>query len=635
MLKVIIILIFFSNILIAQDKESDVKTEEIKVVSSYGTNILNSPAHITLLDKNSVQRRNGTNLSDILKTVPGVFMKSYGSPNSLQTISINGLGPEHTVILLNGSKLNSLQNGQIDLSLIPAMSIKKIEVLNNGYCSLFGSEAMGGVVNIITDNSFNEKLKVNFNSAIGSYKTTELQLGFSGKLKKFSFDLSASKEKSDNDYSYYFDNGISKELRNRAGAGYDNSSYSVSSQYISNSSLYINYYSQIVSSKRDLPGIETGIPAPSASQNDKNWNNILQFNYTHKNYSVTSDFNFQNNLMNYKTSSVINSYYKNILLSNSSRVEINSGKNSYTFGGELKYGTLYSNELVSGINRKHYSIFNSTSLNWKNLFVYPSLRYDYVTDLKKGAVTYRLGVNYKPLEKIDLHLRANAGRNFRVPTFNDLYWKEGGNTNLKPEYSQNYETGIVFHGSSFSSFEYTIDLSYTNVNLKDRIVWIPHRNSIWSPENIASSKSNIFTLATQLQYNFKKDFYIHGELSYTENSSKKISEDFSQDPTTNKQVIYIPLNQVQSNLEFKAGFAGLNLFYSYIGKRFSDSENLYSLPAVNLLDGNIFFETKIAKYTAEIKFEVNNITNSDYQIIAGYPVPLRNFKIKLNLSYSL
>ncbi len=630
--KFILILFILSSAfnIYAQD---DIKTDEIKVISSYGTDILSSPSHITVLDKNSLHNRNGSNISEILKTVTGVFVKSYGGPTALQTISMNGLGAEHTVILLNGSKLNSMQNGLYDLALIPSLSIKKVEVLNNGYSTLFGSEAIGGVVNIITDNSLEKKLKIDLNSAYGSFNSKDISFDISSNIKKFSFDFSASTHNSDNDYSYYYDNGTENELKYRAGAGYNISNYSVSSQYIFSPFVKTSYYTQFVNSRRDLPGLETGYSAPTASQSDKDWKNILQVNYSKKNISVISDINFQNNLLNYHTENVINSYYKNILLSGASRIELNAKDNLYVLGSEVKYGTLYSNETISDINRKHYSVFNSNTLKWKNLSFFPSLRYDYLTDLEKGAVTYRIGLNYKPLEKTDLHFRANAGRNFRAPTFNDLYWKDGGNPELKPEYSQNYEAGIVFHGRSV--FEYTLDFSYLNIDLQDRIVWIPHRGSVWSPVNIGRSRSNILISSLQLQYSFSKEIFVKSGLSYTDNSSVKTSENYAQDPTTGKQIIYIPVNQVQASVEFKAAAGGINLFYSYLGKRFSNQENLDQLSPVNLLDGNIFYKFNIVKLPAEIKFELNNITNSDYQIISGYPTPLRNFKLKLNLGYSL
>jgi iron complex outermembrane receptor protein len=337
--------------------------------------------------------------------------------------------------------------------------------------------------------------------------------------------------------------------------------------------------------------------------------------------------------MNYNTPPVINSFYKNIVVSNNSRIEFNFQKNSYAFGAEILYGTLNSNELKSNIDRKHYAVFNSNKIEWKNLLVYPSLRYDYITDIKKGAVTYRLGFNYSGLLEGNLFIKGNVSRNFCVPTFNALYWKQGGNPNLKPEYSQNYEAGIIYTGKFFVN--YAFDFNYLNIILEDRIVWLPGRNFIWSPVNIGKAKSEIIISSLRINYPVTKQIIVRGEVSYTNNSSKKTNEDFPGDPSVNKQILYIPDEQIKSNLELNFGNYGVNLFHSYIGKRYSDTENLYPLSPINILDGNIFFDYRISKYTASLKFEINNITNSDYQIVAGYPAPLRNFNFKINLNYSL
>lgn len=615
--------------------DSSFSTDEIEVTSLRSeVSIYSSASNISILNKASINRRNGDALADILKSVNGVFIKSYGNSSALQTISMNGLGAEHTVILLNGSKLNSLQNGQIDLSLIPVENISRIEVMNNGYSSLYGSEAMGGVVNIITDemNSAN-KLNLKLSSGFGQYNARKYSFRVDNRISKLNWGFLFSDERADNNYEFYFDSGIEKELRNKTHNAYKVSNYVFESQYNFNENYSLKYYAQFVNSDKEIPGIETGITPPDTKQFDKNWNNILQFNFAKKNLAVFSDFNFQNNLQNYTTQPILKSYYKNILFSNISRVEFTKDANSYIFGGEIKYGTLNSNELKDDIDRKHYALFNSSKLKFNNLLLFPSIRYDYITDIKKGAATYRIGANYQPISKINFHIRANISRNFGVPTFNGLYWKTGGNPDLKPEYSQNYEAGLILNQKSFLDF--TFDFAYLNIQAEDRIVWLPGRNFIWSPKNIGKTKSEIFISSVRLQRSLLKNIYLKGELSYTNNYSKKANEDFAGDPSFDKQIIYIPDEQVKSNLEVNFGIGGINLFHSYIGKRYSDSENLNQLSPINILDGNVFFNYKISNYIASIKFEVNNITNSDYQIIAGYPAPLRNYNFKINLNYSL
>ncbi|HEX2787656.1 MAG TPA: hypothetical protein VHP32_07100, partial [Ignavibacteria bacterium] len=76
-------------------------------------------------------------------------------------------------------------------------------------------------------------------------------------------------------------------------------------------------------------------------------------------------------------------------------------------------------------------------------------------------------------------------------------------------------------------------------------------------------------------------------------------------------------------------------FYSYFGRRFSDSENLNALKPASVIDGNIFYDLILENVHGQIKFEFNNLTNTDYQLISGYPLPLRNYLLTFNLKYSL
>jgi len=77
----------------------------------------------------------------------------------------------------------------------------------------------------------------------------------------------------------------------------------------------------------------------------------------------------------------------------------------------------------------------------------------------------------------------------------------------------------------------------------------------------------------------------------------------------------------------------LNLFYSYTGKRYSDYANTISFHPYNTIDGNVSYSAKLFDVTAKIKYEVNNLTNAEYEIISGYPMPLRNYQINLSINY--
>lgn len=634
---ILLFILFFSSLLLAQgEQDSTYFTEEIKVVSFRNEkDILNSASNIHIINSDRLSTLNGKNAGEILSTVPCVFIKNYGNASSLQTISLNGLGAEHTTILLNGSKLNSLQNGQIDLSLIPKENIKRIEVLNNGYSSVYGSEAMGGVVNIVTEDEsalLSKNLSLSVNTSYGSYNNKRISFCGNKKMQDVSFDFLISNEKSDNDYSYYYDTGENIETRKRQNAGYIINNYALTFSSNIFKTLKLKLYSQFINSDKNVPGIETGNASTLTKQIDKNWNTILDVTYKGKVFSLDNETNFQNNLMNYITVPVLNSYYKNIMVSNLTRLNYRSSNFLSILGYEMVQGSLQSDQTEDSISRKQYSIFNSSTINIKRLILYPSLRYDYISDIKKNVWTYKFGFNYNLFANYDFHLRSNYGRNFRSPTFNELYWKDVGNKNILPEESYNYEIGAVASGNKL--FFYVFDISYIYIDAKNRILWRPGADHIWRPVNILASESKIFNTSLKLSFDLKHSLKISSELSYSNNSSLKTSASYSGDVTVNKQMIYVPKEQAKISLGLMYASFEVNLFYSYIGIRYSDSENLNSLSPASTLDGNIKYGFKISNLHVDLKFGINNLTNTDYQYISGYPLPLRNFLFSINLKYT-
>lgn len=633
----ILFILFTVRAAAAQDMpDSTFITDEISVISFRNEgDILNSASSIHLIDSEHLGRLNGRNAGEILSTVPGVFIKTYGNASSLQTISINGLGAEHTIILLNGTRMNSFQNGQIDLSLIPKESIKRIEVLSNGYSSVYGPEAMSGVVNIITDEDAVRRpgtLSASLDASYGSFNNRKVSLSGLMNGSNYGFDYLISKEESDNDFSYYFNTGERTEKRSRQNAGYTNDNYAFTFRKDLSKTFKAKLYTQYINSDKNVPGIETGNVSPLTVQRDRNWNTVLDLDFKKGNFTLHNTVDFQNNLMNYVTAPVLDSYYKNIFISNSTRLNYGTRDFLSILGLELMHGTLVSDQTEDGVARNQFSVFSSTNIKLKRVIFYPSARYDYISDIRKSVWTYKLGVNYRLPLPFDARLRSNYGRNFRAPTFNELYWKESGNKNIIPEESNNFEAGAIVTGEK--PFSHILDISYVYIDAKNRILWLPGPDRIWRPINILSSSSKIFNSSLIISYNIGRKIGVTSEVSYTINTSVKKRSNYEGDVTTGKQMIYIPKEQGKISLGIKYSSFEINLFYAYTGTRYSDAQNLSSMPPVSTLDANIKYTLRILRINALIKFDVNNLTNTDYQYVSGYPLPLRNYLLTLNLKYS-
>ena len=592
---------------------------------------------VDIISAKQIETANGERLPDILKSKSSVFLKSYGITPALSTISLNGLGAEHTLIVIDGIRLNSFQNSHIDLSLIPKENIERIEIINNGISSIYGSDAIGGVVNIITKNRENlsEDRSTKYNASIsgGSHNTMGYSFGFYKELSNFNFRLSHSGESSDGDYEYYFDDGTERKRKKRENAEYDIYDISLITQYIFDENNLLKLVSTYSDQDKEVPGIETGTSPPPTIQLDENWNNILKIdNKLSEDFYLKSKFNFQNNFMRYSIGEFLNSYYKNIVYHGGSELRIKGKKFAITSGYSFTHAQLESNELIDGIKRNQHAIFTSASFspyNWIKL--YPSFRYDYISDISKTPFTYKFGLNMTPFRNTGFSIRGNIGENFRAPSFNDLYWKNSGNKYLSPEKSLNIEGGISYILYEFLNVQ--LELTYSYIRADNKIVWTPRSNGLWVPENVAESVSNNYSISFKAMRKLSNDlsFYINSGFQLI--NTKKTSASNDNDPTYNKFVPYIPLNSAKIDLGGSYKSIEMNLFFSYTGKRFSDYANENKLQDFNTIDANINYKLDLFDFNAILRFEVNNVFNSDYEVISGYPMPLRYYKVKLILNY--
>jgi outer membrane cobalamin receptor len=300
-----------------QDSTSSTRNytlEEITVVSDkLGTKLTDVPTKTEIIDSKEIAAANGNRLPDILKNQSNIFIKSYGLIPALSTISINGLGAEHTLILVNGVKLNSFQNSHIDLSLIPKEYIDKIEIINNGVSSIYGSEAIGGVVNIILKNrellEGNKTAKFGASISQGSFNTLGYSLNVYKEIEKFNIGVNFHKESSDGNYEYYFN----EKIKERENAAYNLYDIGLRAQYLIDNENVIKLLSTYSDQDKEVPGIETGTTPAPTKQIDRNWNNIITIdNKISENLLLKSNLNFQNNFMDYSVGKFLHSMYKNL-----------------------------------------------------------------------------------------------------------------------------------------------------------------------------------------------------------------------------------------------------------------------------------------------------------------------------------
>lgn len=591
---------------------------------------------VRVFAKDEIRNINGNRVSDVLQRASNVFIKSYGGLSSLKTVSINGMNAEHTLILLNGTRLNTVQNSQYDLSLISNDDIESVQVMPSGSSSYYGSDAVSGVVNISTFNPSGSRDSGHFGAGLtlntGSYNYRNAGLTLKYNSGRNSIKAGLNTESSDDDFNYYYFNGYRDIEKRRENNSMKRGSVLLQYSYTRHDAV-LNIMSLFSGVERHVPGVESGSAPMNALQKDEVWNTILNFSkkYADGN-SLTVSANFQNYLMKYSFPPFENSFYRNLSSGASMSYEMISEKYRISAGGDFLAAGIQSNEVESGKRRFSPALFANVVYGiTENLKIFPSVRTEYISDISKTTVTSKLGVNYKPISSNLLILRSSAGNSFRAPTFNELYWKTGGNRNLKPETAYNFDAGIM--SEFYFLGQVRVEANYSHINAVNKIVWMPSSAIYWTPVNIAASVSDVLSSSVTYSREYTGGLRISATANYTFTSSVKTSEDFPGDASYRKQLIFIPMNMFRIDAGFDYKFAGVSMYGTYTGTRYSDYENTVSMKPVFTLDGNIHSSFMIDQFPCRLSLEINNLTNTNYQIISGYPMPLRNYKLSLTLSY--
>jgi outer membrane cobalamin receptor len=588
-----------------------------------------------LITEKQLIEMNASNLGEALQNKSGIYLKDYGTSAGLKTISIRGTSPEQTLVLVNGSRLNNFQNSLVDFSLIPTENIERVEILEGGNSALYGADAVGGVINVLTSKP-TDKFKLNLQSGVGSYGYRKYLLSLSDRVGSLGLGLSYHNEKGKDNYKYKLKDTMGSVVKER-----ENSDFKRDNLYFTSDYNFNKYQFQLntsyTNSSHGVPGSLSYL-SRQAVQHDKNSITHLSVASTYAeniNFKLNSSFlytfqNYQDPLWS------INLFSKYFHYSVNSQVEYSLGDTMvFIVGGQFTKGKLDGTDYLSKVNREQKSIYVISNIivitdnkEINKIILYPAINYEKYSN-SPGEILPKIGLSIAFLNQFNL--RSSYGLNYRIPTLNELYyrdnWGNTGNINLKPEYSQNFDAGLR------ASIEYignlVIDMSYFRVNTIDKIIWLPTSNYTSSPENIGKVLSRGFS--GKMNWFLNKNIEI--EASHNITDVRKKNRDSEKDPTYDKQLIYVPRNVSKIGLNIRCGFISLNINNLFVSTRFIDEADTRSLPPYNVLNGNILVNIPFSFGKIWFKTEVNNVANRDYQVMYEYPMPLRNYKFSLGFEF--
>jgi len=565
----------------------------------------------------SVINKNEALLTDLLNFNSTIYFKEYGR-GMLSTVAFRGTTSSQTAVIWNGININSQMNGSTDFNTISGSDYNSISVKAGGGSVIYGSGAVGGTVHLNNDLLFFNRFENNLKLDYGSFNTIGINYKTSISNKKWSAQIGLSKNSSTNDYKYLNQYNWKGEQRWNQNGQYDVVTLSANVGYKINAKNILKLYSQTSNTDRNTSLV---------SESEMKSKYVNGFNRNLLEY----DGNFGRFTTNLKTAYIFENY----------QYYADNSTNIYTYGktenlitkadfGYQLFKSLQVNGILDYSRTKGYGsgfgdntreissaallVKQDASANWKNEF---GIRKEF-TDNYKSPVLFSAGSSYQ-FGKL-YNLKLNVSRNFRIPTFNDLYWEEGGNPDLKPESSYQAEIGNVF---TFANFNITQTFYY--IKIKDLLRWVPGTNGIWMPQN--TDKVDSYGAETLLSW--KKSF---GKNNLTANATYAYS--VSENIETKKQLFFVPFHKATASVAYSR--KNISAYYQFLYNGFvytqSDNDPDKIVDAYNVSNIGIDYDFKLLQ-SFKVGFQVLNLWNTFYQSLEYRPMPGRNFNLYLNLKF--
>jgi vitamin B12 transporter len=607
--------------------------------------IWQSPVPVTVIDGDYINRSGSITVGELLETNGAAEIRSYGN-NGLATVSVRGLAADQTLVMINGVRINSPQNGLVDLSTIPLYGIKRIELHRGGASSLYGSNALGGIINIITEVPAENKSFAEVYAGIGSFGFGRLNVRGGMQSGTYGLVISAGTERAQNDFTFtsrFVPDG--RTLR-RINADYTYRHMSIDGMYRFGDEKTLRYFLKFSGADRGAPGPFVGGIQSAARQTDNHIQTAVTYSdlfagrwlvrvtphylYTDILYG-DPDVQLGGSLLESRSATaqfggsidVTGSLHRSLLL---------------TAGTEISRAHIDADNIPGDVRRLDVVTF--TGLTWKlpsfgntRIILYPSLRYDKLRNrsgtsaISNDQLTWRIGLNIRPFAYDRFVVRASAGRNFKAPNFNDLYWMPGGNPELKPENSDSYDAGFRLSIPVFSG-SFTVDGSVFYLHTRDRIVWQPGSiASIWSPVNFDDVRSTGMELYGGWS---APSGFIDLSVTYL---LQDVYARFSGSSAAKSFLPYVPGETLHGNVSLTVLPAHISFQPRYVGHRYVAGGGSQYLAAYVSADLLIDLHFRLYMFSAAAGVQIKNLPDESYELIQNYPMPGREYRLTLRLSY--
>lgn len=466
--------------LLADSRDAALKLPDVVISANRQVQARNdSSAANTVFTRDDIDRLQPSSVTDLLSRVPGVQVARTGGRGSLPGIFIRGTKSAQSLVLVDGQRIANTTSGDSGLQYLNVDQIERVEVLRGSRSVIYGSEAIGGVIQIFTRRNAGQGLQPRLKLGFGSNNTWERSLGLSGGDERTRFNLGTSLDETAGiDWSH------ASFPSDRDHDAYRNKSLSLNLSHEFSDELEVGFNLLDSRGKSEYDGFGekpyTDYTVSSASayidaQLNEAWQTRVELGHSEnrdtKRDKLSPDF------------SVFNTYRDSINWQNDLTLD---QQNSLILGGDWYEDRFHGSTTFSENSRWNRAAFIQHRFKGEWFSTELGLRHD--DNQQFGAQNSWSGTLTLPVSS-DNDLLLSYSEGFRAPTFNDLYYPGSSNPNLKPEHSKSYE----LQWRSQLTDTTRLETSLYRTDLKDAIIAQQQNNYI--PYNVATARINGFEAA--------------------------------------------------------------------------------------------------------------------------------------------
>ncbi|HYE94744.1 MAG TPA: TonB-dependent receptor [Rubricoccaceae bacterium] len=583
-----------------------------------------APARVTVLTAEAFAAAGAATVADVLERRAPLFVRRYG-PGGLATVSLRGAGSAQTLVLLDGARLADPQLGPPDLALLPTVLLDAAEVLHGAGSALHGTDALGGVLHLRTLAAGTAGWRLE--TEAGAWGHRRLSGVASGQAGPLALVAAAEGLRTDGDFLFRDRSLIGEPLVRREGIDQRRASAFAAAGY-ARGPLDLRASLLLADAERGLGGTDS----VGARQWDRLARTWLDARHTARWGGVEVRAAVHRGRLRYASPYPPTRPDALDETSHTTTATLDLQTTLTTLPGWHLTGAAWVGlahaehpSLSEEAADRHAALALSAARTTGRLRLFPALRLDRYAPAgaaRRLALSPLLGANLHLRES--LHLKASAGRAFRMPTLNDRFWQPGGNAALRPERGWTVDLGLAWSSASLRA-----EVSAFAARARDQIVWRPTPAGYWAPENLVRTRTLGLEATAEATLPLGPRRALDAGFAAALTDARDRSDPSA--PAYGQPLRYVPRWTLSAWTGLALGGLRLDLHARAAARRFTTADASQSLPPYLILDGQARYTRAVGGVRATLGVVFENLTGLQYEVIPSYVMPPRHLRVRLLL----